>query len=323
MTEPREHHYVPKLLLREFGHGMSRQWLWVYDKHSDKVFRGSVKKSARRRDYYESARADGQTDMMIERVLGILEDDAAPALARLRAVKPGQVELDPSDRHKVAVFMAVQHARVPSVRDAAESSVKLMKAAEMDSRLAAEPELLKEWRKGELEIVPPTGFVQVHLLSSALDVLAPRFFAMRWRLMLAPVFPGLVLGDAPVSPPRPADVADDEWRGFAHPDVDVVLPIGPRHLLVLNGDRVDDSIDVIDDADIPPRLARSWVYEANEATWTRAARHIYGRSRADLEATRLALRPEQPQAVRRLTVKNLRPELAVHARDFDLVASAD
>jgi len=141
---------------------------------------------------------------------------------------------------------------------------------------------------------------------------------MNWRVLLRRHFPWLVLGDAPVSPLRPPGISDDEWKGFAHPDVEIVMPISPGHLLLLNGERKDDIVDVIDD-DTVLGLRRHWVYDVNETTWTRAARYIYGRSRADLDAARLILDSAQRQAVRRPKVKNLAPELAVHARDFEIL----
>jgi Protein of unknown function (DUF4238) len=79
MSEPRDHHYVPHLLLREFAHGHARQWLCVYDKTTDSIFRGSVRKSAERHDYNATARADGTTDAELERIFGILETAGAPA----------------------------------------------------------------------------------------------------------------------------------------------------------------------------------------------------------------------------------------------------
>lgn len=321
MSEPHDHHYVPQMLLREFAHGSARQWLWVYDKRIDRIFRGTVKKSAQRLDYYTLDRRAGSPDVELERVFGLLETDAAPALARLRAAQFGLNELHPLDRFKIAVFMAVQHARVPAVRDLAESGARLWAAAKIDKALADKPELLQTWRTGEFEAVPPAGLVQLELLHQAMNGLAERFFDMRWSIVRRRRFPRLVLGDAPVSPLRPAGISDDEWKGFSHPDVDIVLPISPEHLLLLNGTRTDDTIEVIDDETLLPRLARWWVYEANEATWIRAARHIYGRSHADLEAARFALYPPQRQSVRRPKVKNLAPELAVHARDFEVVDS--
>jgi hypothetical protein len=318
--ESHEHHYLPQLLLREFGHGGARQWLWVYDKTTDNVFRGSVKKSAKRYDYNATARADGTTDDELERIFGSLETGGAPALARLRGLGVGLNGLDPLDRSNIAVFMAAQHLRVPAIRGAAESAAKLWAAMQIDRGLSGDPEMLAEWRRGDLEAVPPAGLVQLELLSTGLDKLAERFFDMNWRVLQRGRPPWLVLGDAPVSPLRPPGIADDDWKGFAHPDVDIALPISPGRLLLINGTRRDDTIAVIDD-EIALGPGRHWVQEANQATWTRAARYIYGRSQADLEAARLPLDPAQRQAVRRPKVKNLAPEIEVHARDFEILGA--
>jgi hypothetical protein len=318
VSESHEHHYVPQLLLGEFGHGHARQWLWVYDKTTDSIFRGSVKKSARRHDYNATARADGTADAELERIYGILETAGAPALARLREAGTGLSRLDLQDRCDIAMFLAAQHLRVPAIRDTAERAAKLWAAMAIDRGLAAEPELQAAWRKGDFEAVPPAGLAQLELLGEGLDKLAQRFFDMNWRVLHRRHFPWLVLGDAPVSPLRPAGIPDHAWKGLAHPDVEIVMPISPDHLLLLQGERHNDTIVVFDD-ETALGLRRHWAYDANEATWTRAAHYVYGRSRGDLEATRLTIDPARRQAVRRPKVRNLTPELGVHAHDFELL----
>lgn len=157
MSEPRDHHYVPQLLLREFAHGHARQWLWVYDKKTDVIFPGSVKKSAQRRNYNATARGDSTTDAELERIFAMLESDAAPALARLREAEVGLNTLDPFDRIKIAIFIAAQHVRVPAIRETAESGANLWAAMKIDRGLAHEPELLAEWRGGSSRPCRPQG----------------------------------------------------------------------------------------------------------------------------------------------------------------------
>lgn len=51
MSDPRQHHYVPKVYLRNFCYDKEKEHLYAYDKHTKKAFTPHIENIAQERDY--------------------------------------------------------------------------------------------------------------------------------------------------------------------------------------------------------------------------------------------------------------------------------
>lgn len=331
MSETHDSHTIPQFHLRRFGSGPASKQLWVYDKSEDAIFPGTVRSSSVRPDYYHVAKASGGTEGGLEQELfQRIESVAAPRLSDLLALPPGVPPLDPMARLDVAHYLAIQRARVPAMVERAEEAAAFQALA-LNDQLLSDPaafaaraaavglvpnegktleDLRLEWlalfRNGELEIRPPKGLALVHVLDIVLKTLPQAFFEMEWDIREANAEPGLLLGDEPVVAVMPEGLTSDRVKGFRTPGVEIVMPLSPTRLLVLHGHRTADVITV----SAPPRSADShdWVRRANLSSWQSAAQYVWGQEKADLEAIRDSMTPEERRDVRQVEVQNLPSE---------------
>ena len=281
MNETYALHTIPQLHLRRFGFGPKNQGIWVYDKHKDLIFPGTVRSSSVRPDYYRVARASGEAECGLERELfQKAETIAAPHLAKLLSLQQGERPFDPMARFHLAHYLAIQRARVPAMIKRAEEAAVFQGKTLEDLRL----EWLTLFRSGELEIRPPKGFALVHVLDLALKTQPQAFFDMAWEIREATAPPWLVLGEEPVVAVMPPGTPADEEQGFRTPGIEIVIPLSPERLLVMHDGRTADVVVV----NAPLRSAGSddWVRGANLASWRSASLHVWDREKADLEPHR-------------------------------------
>jgi hypothetical protein len=122
MNQPKLHHYVSRLYLRNFVNGDGK--FWVYDKQSDSVFAGSPDKVAAERHFYRlpGAMAHLGDPLAVETALSRLESEVAPVLARLVAqVRAGsagdRMRASADDRVLLAEYIAAQYFRTLEMRE--------------------------------------------------------------------------------------------------------------------------------------------------------------------------------------------------------------
>ncbi|MEJ7697134.1 MAG: DUF4238 domain-containing protein [Candidatus Limnocylindrales bacterium] len=115
--KPENQHYIPKLMLRLFGHGDGKDLIWAHDKTTDCLTKRSVNRSASAPDYYAVNYPDLGRDVELERVFGRLETISAPLIKWMGALAPGPYELDAATRDVIASWLALSHARVPASID--------------------------------------------------------------------------------------------------------------------------------------------------------------------------------------------------------------
>jgi hypothetical protein len=110
---PKElHHYVPRLVLKNFSAGKSLQ-IWVYDKATDRTFQTNIINVAAEKGFYD-LEVDGAV-LTLEPELANLETQAANILNALLGQKTLRV-LNTSMRNILAVFLAVQFVRTKEYR---------------------------------------------------------------------------------------------------------------------------------------------------------------------------------------------------------------
>lgn len=108
------HHYVARLLLRNFTHDKGKQRLFVFDKHTGKSYPGSVGDVGQEHGFNDIILPDGKI-FPFEPVLSDVDADASDALRRLLdgRVLPSR---ESDDRRTLAEYAAVQHLRGPNCR---------------------------------------------------------------------------------------------------------------------------------------------------------------------------------------------------------------
>lgn len=147
---------------------------------------------------------------------------------------------------------------------------------------------VQRFRSGEVFVEAPEQWSLRHL-KTALDYIRPALVAMHWVLARRERSPFLVLGDQAVTLLGPNGELGE--IGFANDDVDVLVPLSASCLLVMTDEPHGDGIDVIAPDTGKAGLGPRWWALANDAAWRTAARFVFARSAADLQATELSLDP--------------------------------
>jgi hypothetical protein len=142
MNEPKLHHYVPRIYLRNFTNADGR--LWVYDKQSGASFAVSPDKIAAEHGFNSVPKLfeEAGDPLQVETAFAVMESDAAPVLARiLTQVRAGSVQdaiaLSAGERFLLSEFISSQYFRTREMR---ELLAFLFEEAGPDIPLASEEE---------------------------------------------------------------------------------------------------------------------------------------------------------------------------------------
>ena len=250
---PRQHHYVPQVLLAGFtASGTKTGRLHILDLVRRKTYPSTPEETAKEKDY-NLIEVEGVDPLAIESGLLATEIEG-PAGPALEKVRNGGVPTD-DDRVRLLSFMAMQELRGPSRREAFDDFTTRVMRRVMDVVTASEeifeaqkqkhPELAGisreealDWAKHTKVQNSPTGHLQVQLPSFGpiLDLLAKR----SWTVLIAPRGTDFVCTDNPVAIIPAGTRPVEAPRGFASADAPVVMPVGRQHALLgtwpLDGD---------------------------------------------------------------------------------------
>ena len=240
---PRQHHYVPQVLLAGFTlTGTKTGKLRIVDLVRRKTYPNTPEGTGKEKDYNL---IEGDDPFAIESGLfaNEIEGPAGPAFDKVRR---GGVPTE-DERVRLLAFMAMQGLRAPSRREAFDDfTTQVMRqimaaATENDEIFEAQkrkhPELegisreeAIEWAEHTRWVNSPAGHLKVQLPSFGpiLDLLAER----SWTVLIAPSNVDFVCTDNPVilipAGDRPVTVP----RGFASSDAPVLMPVGRHHALL-------------------------------------------------------------------------------------------
>ncbi len=110
MNHPKNQHYVPQFLLRNFA-GMEGNIIWCYDKMYHKIEPRSISRVASSRHFYDLV--PGKANYSLEQPLSEVETWAAPIISRLIEHREIQT-LTQEEKYKLALFIAIQDQRTVS-----------------------------------------------------------------------------------------------------------------------------------------------------------------------------------------------------------------
>jgi hypothetical protein len=114
MSEPRRHHFIPRLLQRRFTDGQGR--LFVFDKRRpEAVFNATPSDVFVKRDLNTIFGKDGSRDVGLERWYSTIESEVAPVIERIidRARARKTPRLTPDERNIWDNFLYHQQKRAP------------------------------------------------------------------------------------------------------------------------------------------------------------------------------------------------------------------
>ena len=135
MNIPKNHHYIPQMLLKRFTNQEGK--LYVYDRcHPEKgIQKKDPRKTFVRRHLYTQVEEDGTRDVSVEtEFLAPLESDASPVIEKIanaarRGVPPN---LSPDEKDIWVVFSYIQFKRVPETREKYKEEIRQEILREID-----------------------------------------------------------------------------------------------------------------------------------------------------------------------------------------------
>ncbi|MFF7452883.1 DUF4238 domain-containing protein [Kitasatospora sp. NPDC008115] len=118
MSDPKRHHFVPQMYLALFGN--ARREVQVVRLATGRSTTESTRKVAASNHFYR-VEVDGEQSVHMETAAAALESRAAPVLKETADPQQRKWPLPRDTRLNVAFFLAFQHLRVPTARDALEA----------------------------------------------------------------------------------------------------------------------------------------------------------------------------------------------------------
>jgi Protein of unknown function (DUF4238) len=302
--DAKRHHFIPRFLLNRFAKDNER--LVQLDKTTGKPQVIGAKSAASRYHFYTFADDEGQKSSVVEGILGMVENHAAPALKRLEETG----EVTDVDRATIAMFLAYLWSRTPATRERAEKLAQdtaaglmaskvndrnafmdlLREQAEEDEEMRRTPEEAEELRRhtlkmlkdGSLSLTDPDGGATTNLLMEvAHDTAVLVFAAMEWTLVRAS-------GAEFVTSDRGAASFDPTpqhpWSShtiYSSPNAETFFPISAECCLLVSPG--EPGLQTY-------AAKQSKVMEINLRVYGRADRYIYGRTQDAVTAVRRALK---------------------------------
>ena len=186
-NHPRNQHYVPQFLLRNFAN--DKEQMYVFDKSNDKSFLSSTRNVAAEAWFYDFQDASGEPHSL-EYFMRDLES-AASVIVNGILSKQSLGHLSDEDRLNLSIFTAVQQLRVKGVRDQVKTTNESLRQALRD-------------RGGDPDIFFPEMSAE-EIKQSALDQInmaietAPYINNKSWMLQRAPAGKRFYISDNPVT----------------------------------------------------------------------------------------------------------------------------
>lgn len=226
MATAKVQHYVPQLLLRNFGNGKKDQ-VWVYDKTTDRAFPANVKNVASESRFYDFK--VGDEAVTLEPVLEKLETKVKPIIKKILESDTLNA-LDHGDKTLLSVFLSVQHTRTRTFRERWNAFPKLLRE-QLESRgeTVAEgsqaAQLIQDFTENESKA--ETG----RFMLSAPEQLAPHLLSKEWVLASTTRKHPFLISDNPLTLQNTIDRLGRGNLGFAVRGIEIYFPLSPTRAL--------------------------------------------------------------------------------------------
>jgi hypothetical protein len=255
MPQKRRHHYVPQFYLRGFTDPATpagqTPYLWVLDKATGAIGRRAPQNLAHEIGFYAITTSEGVDFETLENELSHIESRAAFELRRYLSAAPGERGAIQPD---LAIFISWLAARVPAFRRAAAEqwSDFLSAAAHGETDIPDDPDfrcVLRERAGTSVRALPLTEALGAIRTGAWLPILSSsqyaevlrvqvwyfrfkHFPALAWTFLTAPDGFAFVTSDRPVVWQVPGAEPSDDPGALQHPEVQLTVPLNPRHALL-------------------------------------------------------------------------------------------
>jgi hypothetical protein len=276
MTEPKNHHFVPRLLLERWADKCGKILAWQRKNGISRCDSIRAENVAKVRHLYSRQATSPAERSLIESQFfsRIVEAPAAAAITRLIE---GDGRIGPAERVAITVFIISQRVRVPEVIERIRREGRVLAKHSLSvpdpdfDRLNSDTSAnsLFEWAELHhpeslnnfgIDIVP-----ELILHRPTLN----KVHKMTWLLLRADNAPfEVLLSDRPL-------VA---VRGIDHPEHVQAIPLGPRHILFASpSNAILKRIEMRAPRDVISNFNRSVVAQADRFAFGRAERRFFDR----------------------------------------------
>lgn len=228
-------HYVPRLLLRGFTRRPKNQ-LFVYDKHTDKIFNTVPENIAAEKNFYE-IEVEGQL-ISVDPSLDILDGEAAKIINRIRETENLSL-LTQEEKSHLAVFVAVQFLRVKQRREILQDL-----SDQLDRRIKEFAEKLNATSDFQPFSSEEVKTISLQMVVEHSTILAKILLGYIWLLLKTSPSNPFIISDHPVTLSSQKDFGIYGNLGFAVPGIEVSMPISDSLSLLFLSESYIESIEL-------------------------------------------------------------------------------
>jgi hypothetical protein len=223
MNQPRKHHYVPQLYLKNFTlEGGEKDRLWVFDQEKLTQWASTPEGAAHQRDFYRIE--DDQDPMAVERWFAQFESESAPVLREIIESR----NLPPTESRAFGyfiTFIALLIGRVPHIRETVSRFLDEVKrkmdfaSREMGLEQDSFPNFDQTWH--------------VDTILHNVTTLVPHLMLRKWSVwIVGDEAPDLVCSDNPVALAWKIPTPGPWPPGYGLPNTQITFPLNRRMMVV-------------------------------------------------------------------------------------------
>lgn len=292
-SRPKRQHYVPILHLQHFTGSSPKNMIWTFDNVAETWRPSTVDNTAVQGNFY-SIETDSDHNDDLERLLGDIESDAAPAYEMLLN---GDIPVGQA-RANFSMFLATLHLRTPAMinamaqmqgemaiittemgllrsREDYDATVATMErddGTKIDLSYDEMKAFVTDKSRYELAVMQQSGIGAI----GAADKIAPLLYHREWHVCRA-MQGQLVTSDNPVVRFVPPDGSYGAYGdgGFMNRAAEITFPLSPTKLLLIAG------FDESGTRGEVKALGLDGVRVANELRAHAAEKYVYAATRDD------------------------------------------
>lgn len=203
-------------------------YIWRISRDGTEKKNKSPEKSFTASDRYTLKMPNGDRHLVIETTLARIENDFMQVLARIRR----RDNLTALDRARLCIFTAAMHTRTIAMGDHWKATQQELHdvVRNLEKQHDAPPTT-------SLQTARMVEYAAQHLIAMGIDVEAPLLFEMPMTIMVTTDELGFITSDAPCVWFNPQLYKLPPFYrspGLAQRDIEVTLPLTPRHLLLIS-----------------------------------------------------------------------------------------